>query len=366
MKNKWRVSGAVWKISETSTEVEKLEVGIYKLEMSMFGPFLTRMEDKFPIPEKVYGSDKNLVDRVHKTYHATTGNLGVLLNGLKGTGKSLTAKMICNRMEMPVIMVDSSYNGATADFIAEIPDDVIFFFDEYEKNFSGKDEDGDIKNDHSLLSVMDGASGVSARKIFLLTTNEARVNENMLQRPGRIRYLKTFDDLSKEVIMEVVEDKLLNPDLKKCTVDFISKLEMISMDIVVSVIDEVNIHDEDPENFSDIFNVEQKEDVYNVYIIDEKGEKSIFKWGVNVHPLPEQITEEHVDNYNLNIDDKNVGTITAINEDGSIEVTKTSVRRVRSGKRSEDRREHHDTVKTFVIEKTYGRHGAFVDYGYAF
>jgi hypothetical protein len=38
---------------------------------------------------KIYGDLNNKVQRIFKTYESRDKNLGVLLSGLKGTGKSL-------------------------------------------------------------------------------------------------------------------------------------------------------------------------------------------------------------------------------------------------------------------------------------
>ena len=59
--------------------------------------------------------------------------------------------------------------------------DCIFFFDEYEKEFR-----------ESVLSFMDGVRNSQYRKIFLLTTNELEINNNLLGRPSRIRYVRSF------------------------------------------------------------------------------------------------------------------------------------------------------------------------------
>jgi hypothetical protein len=348
MKNKWRVSGSQYKISETSTEIELLPVAIYKLEMSIFGPYLNRLEDKFTLPEKIYGHDKHLVKRVVKTYKNTSTNLGVLLNGLKGTGKSLTSKMICNELGLPVIIVDNPFGGSTADFILEMPDDAIFFFDEYEKNFK-KDDKGNP--DHTILTVMDGALATTSRRVFLLTTNDPYVNENMLQRPGRIRYYKTFEDLGKDVVMEIVEDKLLFPELKKETVDFISKLKIISMDIVNAVIDEVNIHEESPVAFKDVFNVEEMDDVFNVYEIEEDGERKLYKLKADVYPSAILSGDEGSD---FRVDGHDLGEIK--------EVIKGVGYKVNCRVAGAKGWEYKD--KIFLLERTYATHQAF--YGYAF
>ncbi len=66
-----------------------------------------------------------------------TDNMGVLLNGVKGTGKSVTAKLICNELKnfLPIIIVDKAYEGLP-QFISKIQQEVIIFIDEFEKVFT--------------------------------------------------------------------------------------------------------------------------------------------------------------------------------------------------------------------------------------
>ena len=86
--------------------------------------------------KQLYGVDETLVKHVIDTYEKQPikKNIGVLLNGAKGTGKTVTAKIMANKLGLPVIICDKSYDGL-ATFLASINHDCIFFFDEFEKNF---------------------------------------------------------------------------------------------------------------------------------------------------------------------------------------------------------------------------------------
>jgi len=278
MKSVWSKSGNSYRLDEISHQSNILPAGVYRLEHnSMFNYFyLDHVQDRFQFPYKVYGVESDFIQRVKKTWDNTCNNMGVLLNGLKGTGKTVTAELICNEMNIPVILVQKHYDGLVS-FLNSIQQDVIVFIDEYEKIYS--------KYDNSLLSVMDGAFRTDSRKMFLLTTNDLSIDRNMLQRPSRIRYIKSYTDLSLDVIMEVVEDKLIHKHLRECTVKMISELPIITMDLVKSVIEEVNIHQEDPELFKDYFNVQgDQNDIYNVYTINEDGTKTEFQKSATVIP----------------------------------------------------------------------------------
>ena len=278
MNSIWSKSGSSYRLSEISHQQQTLPAGVYRLEYNeAFGFFhLDHVQDKFSFPYKIYGVETDFIQRVKKSWDNTTGNMGVLLNGLKGTGKTVTAELICNEMDIPVILVQKHYGGIVT-FLNSIQQDVIIFIDEYEKIYN--------KYDNSLLSVMDGAFRTDSRKMFLLTTNELTIEKNMLQRPSRIRYIKSYTDLTLDVIMEVVDDKLVHKHLREQTIKMISELPIITMDLVKSVIEEVNIHNEDPALFKSIFNVQgDQSEMYNVYTIAEDGSKVLFAKDASVSP----------------------------------------------------------------------------------
>ena len=277
---KWNKSGNNFSIGDVTNQINELPVGVYTLNNSMFGFYLERIEDSFEFNHKLYGLETRLIDRVVTTWKGTDRNLGVLLNGLKGTGKTVSAKVICNQLNLPVILVNMNpEGGGIPEFLNEIQQEVVVFIDEYEKVFG---------EDSELLTVMDGVLTGTSRKLFLLTTNKTYINDNMLQRPSRIRYFKTFKDLSPAVIEEIVDDTLNNRKFKHDVISAISNLEIITIDIVKSIIEEVNLHNESPTEFMDVFNVKKITGKYTLYQItkDENGkdvETELHK-GVKVYP----------------------------------------------------------------------------------
>jgi DNA-directed RNA polymerase subunit F len=208
------------------------------------------------------------------------------MNGVKGTGKSVTAEQICNLFlenhNMPVILINQRMNGLI-EFLASIEQDIVVFVDEYEKVFVN--ENGGRNNASEILTLMDGALKSTHRRVFVFTTNNKYIDENLLERPGRIRYVKEFSDLEKEVIEELVEDLLVNKTRKESCINFISRLQKITIDIVKALITEVNIHDEDPETFADIFNVKRTDDYYNIYEgrLTEKDLLTVFPKYSKIH-----------------------------------------------------------------------------------
>lgn len=222
----------------TKAHPEGLPKGIYEVRESMVGYYLNKLGDSFVFNYKLYGINNEFIDHFIKTYNNTTGNLGVLFNGIKGTGKTVTAEELCNQLGLPVIIVKSCKDADDMlKFLAtQINFDCIFFFDEYEKEF---------KESSSVLSFMDGVHNSQYRKVFLLTTNELEINNNLLGRPSRIRYVRSFGNLPEETTLELLKDILIDKSAIEPVLDLIRQMQIITVDLVKALAQEVNIHGAD-------------------------------------------------------------------------------------------------------------------------
>ena len=174
--------------------------------------------------------------------------------------KTVTAKELANKLNLPVIIVKSmgENNQDMIEFLSGIEEDCIFFLDEFEKNFE--------ESDSTVLQIMDGVYNSNYRKIFLLTTNQMRVNKNLIGRPSRIRYIKNFGDLDLKIVNEYLDDTLKIPEARQELIDFIDSLSISTIDILKTIVDEVNIHGaEGLKRAKEFFNIEAREYEY-VYV----------------------------------------------------------------------------------------------------
>jgi tRNA A37 threonylcarbamoyladenosine biosynthesis protein TsaE len=346
MNNQWMRSSGDFFMREMSQQENILPTGVYKLNMTPQGElYLTQIQDKFDFPYKKYGIETNFINRVIKTYDNMSTNLGVLMTGIKGTGKTVTSKQICNDLNLPVIIIHQPYPGIPS-FINSIQQNIVVMIDEYEKVYPEKD--------YSVLTVMDGVLDNGFKKVFILTTNELYINSNMLQRPGRIRYLKTFKDLSIENITEIVDDMLINKEHRNDTIKSIAELEIITVDIVKAIVSEVNIHDELPVNFLDVFNVKKIENMFDVTVLEPGKKPEIIGQNVKIDPkkFEKRMNNAHFDFY---VDGLHLGTIKEVISDDTIIVVDWDTDK--DGKDIE-------ISKKYVIEKARTYHSAFQ--GFAF
>ena len=198
---------------------------------------LEKIAESFIVNFKVYGTEgKAINDHIIHTWNSDVfqksgKNLGVIFNGLKGTGKTIAAKQLCNRLGLPTIVVSKPVDGLL-EFIQALNFEAAVLIDEAEKTF---DEESEI-----LLKMIDGVYN-HRRKLYILTTNELTLDDNLIGRPGRIRYVKQFGNLELDVINEVIADTLEDKSLADGLIKLVNSLEISTIDILKSLIEECNI-----------------------------------------------------------------------------------------------------------------------------
>ena len=141
---------------------------------------------------KIYGAHPEKARKVINRFVNGSGNLGVILTGEKGIGKSVTAKLIANEMidrGYPVIVVDA-YIPGIARFLGSIAQRCCILLDEYDKTFAYNNaEDHDPSTE--MLTLFDGVDGGS--KLFIVTCNHVEyMNDYLVNRPGRFHFNLQF------------------------------------------------------------------------------------------------------------------------------------------------------------------------------
>lgn len=217
---------------------------------------LVRLYDSFEFPFKMYNLEDKFISHVLKTFENTTQNLGILLNGIKGTGKTVTAKILAMKMNLPVIIVSSPFEGLS-DYLGSLDSECILFFDEFEKNFAGSE------NNALLLSVMDGVYNTKTRKVFILTTNKTTIDENFLSRPSRIRYKKSFGNLPIEVVKNYLEENLQDKSQIKPIISWVNTLANSTIDVLKCIVDELNLHNCLVDDIKGFMNLQTAKHFYN-------------------------------------------------------------------------------------------------------
>lgn len=294
--------------------LDKLPKGVYNFiaKEKQNGLLLgfSPVED-FKIPENIVGQDKQLT-RVINTYNRLGKQMGVLLSGIGGAGKTVLAKRIAmeciNKGNMSVVVVNSETVGHLPMMMNMLNEDVVILLDEFEKMFDKVDKQ------NYLLTLLDGV--MNHKHLFLFTCNDAnKINPYMLQRPSRIRYHFKFDRVPKEIAHEIIERDYIPVDnnnvaVLKLLTDMINGL---SYDMLFECIKECNLYpNENPMELITDLSLEISDVSLENYDV-------MFKLGDKVYDLEdfeEVIGERVIDNvtYRLGLEDQNVKR--SINVDG--------------------------------------------------
>jgi len=252
--NKWICNGGIYyQVPADFKTYSSPGPGVFKIQFHRERGFgLEWICEKFELPSKVYnlGID-SFLGKVKNTWTSdyfrnSQKNLGVILSGIKGAGKTLSAKILCNELDLPIIMISGPIEGLV-EFIQSIDFECIIFIDEAEKMFESSEDRDDSQ---MLLRMIDGSVNFS-RKLFILTTNTLNVNENLIGRPGRIRYIKEFTNINQEAIDEYLKDKLIDMSKADEIKELTKLLKVSTIDTLSALVDEVNIHG-DLSNYEDL------------------------------------------------------------------------------------------------------------------
>lgn len=213
---------------------------VYNIDVDRYTDAISLEETSgLSLPSKVYCTprDERFIDKVINSYNLSeSGFTGVMLAGLKGSGKTVMAKMIANNSGLPIINIDKNIRPYILRNLVEKLGDtsVCFLFDELDKVLEDYD-------DSVLLQVLDGSDTKGKHMILFTCNDDNEISEYLIDRCSRIRYWREFDEMSPSLIMEVLNDKLNDKKEVKSLTDFIKdNFEVCSFDNIASFVKEAN------------------------------------------------------------------------------------------------------------------------------
>jgi|TARA_B110000908_G_scaffold171228_1_gene233238 hypothetical protein len=261
-----------------SVVLDKLPMGVYSL-VNLDEPILRKVE-AVDMPTKIYGDLTENSKRVCETFNAISSNLGVLLSGDKGGGKTLMTSHIAQYLKIPMILITGGIEPSkVASTLNLIDQEILVSFDEFDKFYpehSKQDE---------FLSLFDGL--VKSKKLYVLTSNTSNISTYLINRLGRVRYHFTSEALKDSIIEEVIGDTLENKDKKVKLMDVLDILGTISFDNLIKFIEEVNLYNnETPTALARNMNFFPEDAKYD-YVLIYKGKRGV--GSIYEHPLRSKV-----------------------------------------------------------------------------
>ena len=270
-------TGNSFKIYDNSLKTfESLPIQSYIVRYDKMSGFFLETYPNIEITEKIYGVHKEKVAKVMKSFEIFDRNLGVILSGEKGIGKSICAKLLAEdavAKGYPLIVVNQ-YIPGIADYIASIEQKVVVLFDEFDKTFFSGDRDSIGDPQTEMLTLFDGLS--MGKKLFVVTCNELKnLNNYLVNRPGRFHYHFRFDYPTDNEVREYLTDKLgaaATAEIEK-VVSFSHKVNL-NYDCLRSIAFELSIGNSFEDAIADlnIMNIQREE--YNIVVMFKGGTRS--------------------------------------------------------------------------------------------
>ena len=247
-----------------------LPVGVYTVEIPpMQGPHLKMIHD-LEAPGKIYGSAEGIINRIVSTYMDRSHSTGVLLAGVKGTGKTMIARGVCNTLAtagIPTIVIPyTMVCPQVVDFIDTIDCPCVVLFDEIDKIGSNPDDNTVGEGQNCLLGLFDGIS--NCKRLYILTANDTnKINPQLLNRPGRIYYKVMFGCLEEDTITEYCDEKLINKEMIKDIQQIATRIRDFSFDILQALVEECNRYGVTPKEACKYLNVSPDSDgMYKIQV----------------------------------------------------------------------------------------------------
>lgn len=162
------------------------------------------------VPNNIIKTDEDdfFMRRVNDSWGSSKENLGIMLCGESGTGKTLMARRLCDKCNLPMIIVDKEVSlrklAETLKRYTNMPPTCIMF-DECDKSEEWNLDD--------LLEFTDGIDR-SHHFMFVYTCNDDKnISRYVKDRCGRIKFYKKFPPLTDEDIVLLI--KKLHPEFDK-------------------------------------------------------------------------------------------------------------------------------------------------------
>lgn len=266
-------TGNVFRIYDNSMKTyERIPAQAYLVNFHPQQGFYLTVYSDIQVSEKVYGVHEAKVNKVMNAFHSFNRNLGVILSGDKGIGKSLFAKLLAAtaiKDGLPLIIVNSYYAGI-GEYLNDIEQEVMILFDEFDKTFASHKEDDPQAE---MLTLFDGIA--QGKKLFVVTCNDLKnLNGFLVNRPGRFHYHFRFEYPNDAAITEYLEDKLDSKYYKEISsVVSFSKKVPLNYDCLRAIAFELNCGETFSEAIADLNIIREQGDYFTIILQFDNGEQ---------------------------------------------------------------------------------------------
>lgn len=222
--------------------VDEVIPGIYNIVLTDKKLALALVTDQYQVPKKIWGkSIRTAIDLLIDTFDKRKTSMGAILSGKLGSGKTVTAEVVCNRMVQKgcvVVQVNKSISPEILELIRNVTSrEVVYYFQEFTTQYSSnRDYDKDNIPQDKLLEFF--SSQTLAKSLFILTLNQVhRLNEYFISRPGRFLFHIRYQGVDLPTLEEITRDLKVPKDRAEWLENYVIRLgNDVTIDQVVEII----------------------------------------------------------------------------------------------------------------------------------
>lgn len=272
-------------------ELERVPAGYWRVEVDPFGKYYLSPVKPFEVPEKIYGSLLKHVPRIKQVFDEKVHGMTVMLEGLKGSGKSLLMKYISKDFvdnHEGIVIINEGYSGPDFfTFIQNIQQQKIVITDEFDKKYK------DTEKRNSLLSLLDGT--YPSHTMYILTMNASSRHESFEffhNRPGRVFFNLKFNAVDIEAIEAYFKDTLDDQSKLLDVMAFIKRFRAFNMDMLGTLSAEINACPElSLDDIAEYLNIKPDVQLSDMYLTAEVT--------INGYNAVDALTSQYLSNENL-------------------------------------------------------------------
>ena len=226
----------------TGIALDRVPAGYYRIGFNPdIGQFYLANVDPLQVADKIYGNLLKHLPRIEEAFaNQTDKPLSILLEGLKGSGKSLLMKTLAKRFveneDGIVLMCNTAFTGDDYfEFLQKITQKKIVLMDEFDKVYKEKEDR------NKILTLLDG--NFASHTMFILTMNSNLSSGNFEffhNRPGRVMFNIKFKGVPLDVIEAYTREHLNDLNKLSDVMQLVKRFTDFNMDMLSKLINEIN------------------------------------------------------------------------------------------------------------------------------